>query len=197
MVAIPTVPSFVPGDTSITKLQQLSDAVSFISDNDIRPMFKVYKTATAAITINTWTALPGGTQGYDNDGFFGAGVSFTPIIQTQGYYGFEGCVPLLTTTTAIGQRISFFLTAGANNPNLTAGGTFRFGLRGGNSVSTTGNDTAQCTSDQCPLALYPGDSVALQVFVDTAVSTNFNANASYISGRFVPMFTGYWLRSAP
>jgi hypothetical protein len=196
MATIPTVPAFVAGDTSITRLQQLSDAIAFLSDIDIRPMFKVYKTATAAITANTWTTLPGGTQDYDNDGFFSSGVSFTPVIQTAGYYGFEGCVPLLTGTTAIGQRASFLLTAGANNPNLAAGGTSRFGLRGGTSVSTTGNDTSQCCSDQATIPLYPGDTVAFQVFTDTAVSTNFNANASYISGRFVPYFTGFWLRNA-
>jgi hypothetical protein len=104
---------------------------------------------------------------------------------------------LLTGTTAIGQRISFLLTAGANNPNLGTGLTRRFGMRGSNSVSTTGNDTATCLSDHSPFALYPGDVVALQYFVDTAVSSSFNNNTSYISGRFVPSYNGYWLRTAP
>jgi hypothetical protein len=197
MAVLPTIPSFTVGDTSVTKLQQLSDAIGFLSDIDFRPMFKVYKTATASITLNTWTTLPGGTQDYDNDGFFSSGVSFAPTIQTQGYYAFEACVPLLTGTSTIGERIAFLMTAGANNPNLAPGGTFRFGLRGGNSVSTTANDTAQCTSDLSPMGLYPGDTVALQVFVDATTSTNFNANASYISGRVVPMFMGYWTRTAP
>jgi hypothetical protein len=197
MATLPTVPAFVTGDTSITKLQQLSDAVGFLSDMDIRPTFRVYKTATAALTSGAWATLPGGTLDYDNDGFFSAGVGFNPTIQTQGHYCFEACVPFLTGTTAIGQRISILLTAGANNPNLTVGTTRRFGMRGGNSVSTTGNDTATCMSDHSPFGLYPGDVVALQVFVDTNVSTSFNSNTSYISGRFVPSFNGYWIRTAP
>jgi hypothetical protein len=197
MAVIPTVPSFVTGDTSVTKLQQLSDAVAFLVDIDIRPIFRVYKTASSALTVGAWTKLPGGTLDIDNDNFFSAGIGFNPTIQTAGHYAFEACVPLLTGTTAIGQRISFLLTAGANNPNLGTGLTRRFGMRGGNSVSTTGNDTSTCTADHSPFALYPGDVVELQTYVDTAVSSSFNNNVSYISGRFVPSFTGYWIRQAP
>lgn len=197
MATLPTVPTFVDGDTSITKLQQISDAVSFLSDITTRPYFKVYKTASVSLTINTWTTISFGTVDYDNDGFNSGSGPFAPVINTQGYYRFEGCVPLLTGATAISQRIAFLLTAGSNNPNLTVGSTLRFGLRGGNSVSTASNDTTQCSSEISPIGLYNGDSVALQVYVDTTVSTGFNANNSYISGRSILYFSGYWMRSAP
>lgn len=196
MATLPTVPSFTTGDTSITKLQQLSDAVAFLSDADIRPMFHITKNSTFTPSLTTWQTLSGGTLIYDNDGFLSGGVSFAPTIRTQGYYAFEGCVPF-TTSALMHVKVSMLFTAGASNPGFVAGTTIRFGMRDSNTNATAGNDTAFCVADDCPAALYPGDTVALQVWTDTAVSTGFNNNISYISGRLVPSFTGYWIRTAP
>lgn len=196
MTTIPTVPSFVAGDTSITKLQQLSDAVLFLSDCDVRPLFHIIKNSTFTPALSTWQTLSGGTNIYDNDGFLSSGTSFAPTIRTQGYYAFEGCVPW-TTGALMHVKISFLFTAGASNPGFVAGSTIRFGMRDSNTNATAANDTAFCAADECPAALYPGDTVAMQVWTDTAVSTGFNNNTSYISGRIVPNFTGYWLRTAP
>jgi hypothetical protein len=197
MAVLPTVPTFVTNDTSLTRLQQLSAAVAFLSDLDIKPAFHVYKTGTSSITLNTWTTVPGGTLAYDSDNFFSAGVNFNPTIQTQGYYAFEGLVPWLTGITGIAQRCAFLFTAGSSNPGFTAGTTVRFGMRGGSSTSTASNDTVQCTADEAPMALYTGDRVAFQVWADTTTTLNNNNNLSYISGRFVPNYTGHWLRTAP
>lgn len=196
MPVLPTVPSFSAGDTSVTKLQQLSDAIGFLSDVDTRPLFHVEKNSSMALVANTWTTLSGGTLVYDNDGFFSTGTSFAPTIRTQGYYTFEGSIPFLTGA-GMHIRVAMLFTAGASNPNFTAGATVRFGLRDGNTNAQASQDTAICCSDQAPMGLYPSDTVALQCWSDTAVSTGFNTNTSYISGRLVPNFTGYWLRTAP
>lgn len=199
MATIPTVPTFNAGDTSLLKLQQLSQAVSFLADVTTKPAFHVYKTSTQSITLNTWTipSNTGCTIAYDNDNCFGGTAKFTATINTQGYWVFEGCGPWATTATGISARVSFVLTAGANNPNLAPAGTIRFANRGGLSTGTASTDTVLVSAAVSPIALYSGDTVAFQVWCDATTTLNINNNASFISGRFVTNFTGHWLRTAP
>lgn len=198
MVAIPTVPAFVANDTSLIRLQQLSTAVAFLSDCDIKPVMHMFKNSSAAILAGTWTTLPGGSIAYDNDNMLGGSASsFSVTIQTRGYYAAEACAPWLTGATAIQQKAAFLFTAGSSNPNFALNATSRFGIRGGNSCSTATTDTCQVISAMVPMGLYPGDKIAFQIWTDTAATVNNNVNANYVSGRFVPNFTMTWIRTAP
>jgi hypothetical protein len=197
MATLPTVPSFVANDSSLTKLQQLSGAVDFLVNTGTRPILHIYKVSASSITASTWTTVPGGTIAYDSDNMTGGSATFAPTIKTQGYYSFEGCAQWATGTTGIFQRVSFLFTAGSGNPNFTLGTTVRFGLRGGNSTTTAANDTVQCTTAVSPMGLYVNDTVAMQVWTDVTTNILNNSNVSYISGRFVLNLTAFWLRTAP
>jgi len=191
MATLPTVPSFVAGDTSITKLQQLSAAVGFLCDDDIRPTWHIYATSTQAISATTFTTRTFDSVIYDNDGVY---VSPGVTIVTQGYYMMETCIPIShTAASSRHAQVYFLFTAGANNPHFTAGTTLKFGASGFPTSSVANEDFDIVARDICPNVLFPGDKIAVQAWTDAAATFLTNSNASYISGRFVPNFTGQWL----
>lgn len=194
MATLPIVPAFVAGDTSITKLQQLSQAVSFLVDCDVRPTWHMYQTTTTAITGSTWTTPGTKTIAYDDDGV-AISTAMIATIVTQGYYAVEACLPIRTLAGAQSTDCAFLVTAGPNNPHHVNGTTTFFGQRGNNSFAGTGGDATGSISDICPWVLFPGDTVQPQAWISAAATMDFNTNTTYLNGRFVTNFTGYWLRT--
>ena len=190
MATLPTVPTFVANDTSVTKLAQLSQAVSFLIDCDTRPAWHFYRTTTFSLA-NGWN-IPGYTVvAYDSDGVQSSGSA---VIVTQGYYACEGCSDI-SNPSGIVMDLSFQVTFGANNPHHTNGTTLVFGQRGG-SWLTPSADPAFTIGDICPAVLYPGDKVDFRTYVNaTGQTLNKNVNAAFNEGRFVANFTGYFLRT--
>lgn len=195
MATLPTLPTFVAGDTSITKLQQLAYFAQFLSVCDVRPTYHAYKTATQAIPGNTFTVLSGGTVAYDNDGQSTPSGSMVSTIQTQGYYACEMTAGFKQTGTSIDCYVAFLWTAGSSNPNFTAGATQRFGIRSNKSGTATAADNVLCSSDITPNVCYPGDTISPEVFCLTGLTINVNnSSQTTFQGRFNVSFTNYWLR---
>lgn len=191
---IPVPPVFPVQDSSLANLQALSYAVSFIANNDIKPTWHLYKTATTALAANSWQTVNFGSVAFDSANVSdGQGA----VVTTAGYYAVEGCLPVQAGAGGIAAWISFLFVAGPNNPNASPGSQITFGLRGGTATSTAGDDFTLNSSAIAPLCLYPGDGLYLQAYVTGAVSTNVNNNSSYTAGRFVPNFTGTWIRQGP
>lgn len=100
MSTIPTIPTFTAGAPTLTQLNQLSYATSFICDADIRPTWHyIMFSGTQSLTANTWTPVAFDHAIYDNDGVLNAGVTHGAAIKTQGYYRVEACIDVQLTTT--------------------------------------------------------------------------------------------------
>ena len=129
MSTLPTVPSFTNGDTSILKLQQLAQAVSFLVDCDTggKPTGHIYKGVTQALTAGSWSSQNLNQNAWLNDPTY---VNPGITIQTQGYYTCEGHIGALYPSANFAFYIRLLLTAGTNNP-LGNGVTVPFGERGG------------------------------------------------------------------
>lgn len=194
MATLPTVPTFAFGDSSITNLQNLSNAVSFLVDCDVRPLFHGYQATTTAMSASTFTTPGTKTVAYDDDGVLISTAMIATIV-TQGYYCFEACIPIQTLATLQNTDFIFLVTAGANNPHHTNGTTTLFGQRGVLGGAGTGNDNTACISDICPWVLFPGDTVQPRGWINAAATMDFNRNATFTAGRYVNNFTGYWLRT--
>lgn len=195
MATLPTVPSFATNDSSLSNLQALAYAVSFLSDMTYSPSWHLYTGSTHTVAANTIITESFPLVAYDNDGLNdGTGV----VIQTQGYYAVEFALDF--TVGANTQRTMgwFQHTAGANNPNFTNGTTRIFGGSGLTSANVfTNEDLAICGSDVCPYVLYPGDMIRVQYNSDTACTRQTNLNTGYMGARWVPNFTGTFLRPGP
>lgn len=195
MTALPTVPGPFADDTapSLTQLQQLSGAVSFLSDATFRPLWHLYK-ASGASLVSGWNVIAGpGSVAYDNDGVHQGGL-FAATIVTQGYYSVEACLGIKPNATATAFMAGFTFTAGAGNPHNAPGTVIRFGARGGSSVNDNTADSWLTPADDCPQVCYPGDILAPAVYVSGAQTLSVNSSPvpSYISGRFNLNFTGFW-----
>lgn len=192
MATLPTVPTFGTNDSSLTNLQNLSGAVNFLINCGVRPLWHFIRTATFSLATG-WNNPGYSTVIYDDDGVQSTGVA---SIITQGYYAVEGCVDILGTVSGVNFDTRFLLTAGPNNPHLTNGTTRIFGQRGGATTAVASQDTAVTVADICPIVCYPQDTIQLNTWVQTGPQTlEFNNNGSYISGRFVANFTGYFVRT--
>ncbi len=197
MALLPVIPNFDEDDSSLSKLQDLVYAVAFLSDADITPVYHAYDSAvTNSITTGAWRSIPGGTIAYDSDnqGTI-SNNKYGVNIVTQGLYLFEGCADF-ATGSQISVAISFFLTAGANNPHLAPASTKRFGLRETSSPGPASQDAVVTNSDYSPFPLYPGDQVILMCSVSSTVNQVPLANTSYLQGRFVTNFTSRWVAYA-
>lgn len=189
---IPQVPTFTASAPAITDLNNLSYAVQFLVQQDVRPTWNFFATTTDAIAANTWTALPFVNTAFDCDGVAALGSA---QIVTQGKYAVEACISMQAGANKDEFVGCFIFQAGHNNPNFAFNTTMRFGHRGSH-TSVTGSanaDNAMCLSDIAPMILYPGDLLGVQVFFSAAHTVDFNQNTSYIQGRFVTKFTGYLL----
>lgn len=195
---LPSVPAFTAGAPTIAQLNALSYAVQFLAVDDLRPCWSFFMyTGTQSVSASTWTNVA-----FDHTAFDSDGVQSYPfaVIKTQGYYALTACVQFIANanTTDL-YSAAFLFTAGASNPNFTAGTTKQFGYRG-SSLSFTGSaaaDNAVCLSSPTQVVCYPGDKLSVQVFISSAHTLDFNQNTSYIRGRFATKFTGHWLRTGP
>lgn len=199
MAQLPTIPAFTQGESgpaNLANLQNLANAVAFLANMDVRPTWKMYKAGTLALVANTWTNLGLGQKAFDSDNICTVGASSLVTIKTQGYYALEICAQVISGTTATLFELAFLFTAGANNPHIVNGTTKRFGRRGGQTASSTASAcSASCTADIAPIVMFPGDTIAPQVNVQSALTLQNNANGAYDAGRFAVTFTGQWLRT--
>jgi hypothetical protein len=193
MATIPTVPSFTDDTVpSIADLNDLSQAVSFLSNVAVRPAWHFYKTATQVITLSTQTVVAYNYVALDSDGVFTSGGIAT--IVTQGYYVTEACAGFLAGGASMSAQAEFLVTAGSSNPNHSASSTLVYGTTGGLAPDTANEDYQLCISAPCPWVLYPGDKIAVRVFSTATVDLAYNENVSYVKGRFAANFTGYYKR---
>ena len=190
---IPVIPTFVDGDTSVAKLRQLSEAVSFVSNAEKFPMWHFYRTSTFTMaTAGTWYTVPMNVTAFDSDR---VGSNGTVTIVTQGYYSCEACLPFQTQTVVNNAVGSFLFTAGVSNPHYSSGTQIVFGLKYGRMIAGTGMDEAVTLDDLCPVVCFPGDTIAVQAqggVANTVIDINNPVGAT--EGRFVPNFTGRWVR---
>lgn len=190
---IPTVPTFVTGDTSVTKLRQLSQCVSFVTCAQNYPVWHLYRLSTFTLTTaNTWYSIPWTATAFDSDR---VGSTTGVTIVTQGYYTCEGCVPFVTQSSANNAWVAFLFTAGPSNPHYSSGSTIQFGLKSQRVIGATGADEVLSPSDMCPAVCYPGDTIVLQAnggLSNTVI--DYNNPTSYTAGRFNCNFTGRWVR---
>lgn len=190
---IPTVPTFVNGDTSITKLRQLSQCVSFVTNAQSYPVWHLYRHSTFSVTpANTWVTVPMTATAFDSDRV-GTGSGVT--IVTQGYYTCEACVPFVSQASVNNGWAAFLWTAGPANANFSAGTTVQFGLKAGRIIAATGSDEVLSPADMCPVVCYPGDTIVVQANVainNTVIDVNNPTSA--FAGRFTCNFTGRWVR---
>jgi hypothetical protein len=195
MATLPTIPTFASNDSSLTNLQELSYAVSFLSNANVRPFWHIYQSGGGeGLTSSAWSVVNFNTKAFDSDGVYDApGVE----IVTEGYYSLTACIPIIGLATTEGQVCSFKLTGGTNNPNLASGATFMHGYAGSASCTSASVDNALCLADISPICLYAGDLVQVQVWPAAGMTMDYNRNVSYEQGRWVPNFTGQWIRNGP
>lgn len=196
---LPSVPTFTAGAPSIAQLNALSYAVSFLVDDDVRPIWKVFLfNGTQALTASVWNNVTFDHVAIDSDGVStGAGTKSVPAIVTQGIYDLEACVQL-EAVAGTGQMFTtaFLFTAGANNPHFAPNATQYFGY-GASRISSTAQaaaDNAMCIASTTPMVCYPGDKLNVAIFPSAAYTLDFNENpnTSYIQGRLATLFTGMW-----
>lgn len=190
---LPVIPSFTDGDYSMAKLRQLSQAVSFVSNAEKYPMWHFYRTSLLTMaTANTWYTVPMDDIAFDSDR---VNVGGKVTIVTPGYYACEACLPFQTQATSNNAIGSFLFTAGVANPHYASGTQITFGLQFGRSIDASGMDEVISLDDLCPVVCFPGDTIVVQAqgaIANTVIDVNNPTGAT--EGRFVPNFTGRWVR---
>jgi hypothetical protein len=192
---LPTIPTFVTGDTSLQKLQQLSQAVSMCSVASNYPLWRFYKNITQVLTANAWNPVHCTVIAIDTDGVFTTADGSATIV-TQGYYECEGCVPFAGQASSFLTQANFMFTAGPNNPHYTSGSQVFFGgVASWAGYTASGVDAVVGTAGKCPYVCYPGDNLALRTYALGAMTINSGQNGSATAGWFTPQFSGRWIRS--
>lgn len=194
---VPTVPTFVAGDISIAKIQQLSACVLWVSNAAYFPVWHLYKGPTTGqgVSATTWTSVVFSNTAYDSDGVSTGGGGSSITIHTQGYYVVEACVPVQTLSTSFDFYAGFLWTAGDLNPHYAAGTTRQFGIRSGWSATGTGMDETLCPSDVVPVVCYPDDTIAVQIYSAVGCTIDASTPASAVADRFTCNFTGRFVRT--
>lgn len=161
MATLPTVPSFSVGEVpNATKLNQLSGAVSFVSQVPIVVSLK--RNATQAITAATATAVQWNVSEVDSDSMHSNVTNPSRLTaQTQGYYWLHSCLAF-SIPSAQEYQAYFQQTTGSNNP-LGSGVTQVFGAAASLSVSNT-SDTMCLSIRSLTPCLYVNDYVEVIVF---------------------------------
>lgn len=193
---LPTVPTFTAGSPSISQLNQLSYAAQFLAVADTLPQWTLFRhSSTQSVSATTWTKVAFDHTAVDSDSVWS---SPDAVIKTQGYYRLGASITMETNANAGDMFIGAFLfTAGASNPHFTAGTLEYFGYRG-NSLANTGAaaaDNTVCLSCPTQAVCYPGDKLAVVIYITAAHTLDINNNSSYIQGRFACTFTGQWIRT--
>jgi hypothetical protein len=194
MATVPTVPTFTDGTApSAANMEALAQAVNFLVDCDQRPIWHFLAVAGQAIPSNAFTTVKYTNVAVDSDAVF-TSASGTATIVTQGYYDMEYCLGIQSAASGASFSTRFIVTAGTHNPNHTSGTQIFNICQSSLCAATAATDTVAASAWQCPWVLYPGDNVAVQIDTTVALNTTFNFNTSFIDGRFVANFTGYYSR---
>jgi hypothetical protein len=168
MATLPTVPVFSFAETpTVVKLNQLSAAVSFVTQMPIVVSCK--KNATQSIPITLNTAVLWDVEETDTDNMHSTSTNpsrFTCV--TQGYYKFHATVTATTTSTAAFTYMWFQQTTGSSNP-LGAGHTQMFGVIGSQSGTTTADFKSYTMNSMTP-CLYPGDYIEVYMYSTVAIT---------------------------
>lgn len=198
---IPTIPTFTAGAPTLTQLNQLAYAASFLVDHGVRPTWKfIASSISGTVTAATWTVAPFNDSIYDSDGVWTSGSSGATIV-TQGYYRLESCVQVQNLATKVNFATAFKWTAGIHTP-YSAQSPYWFGYRGVSmSVTGSGSGTqAGVNAAITPIPMYPGDLLQVMLFVGGSTNAILEANdnagqpAAYMNGRMSLQFTGRWAR---
>lgn len=173
MATLPTVPSFVANEVpTVAKLNQLSNAASFVSQVPIVVSLK--KNATQAVTASTNTAVIWDVNEVDTDSMQSTITNPSRLTaKTQGYYKLHATISANVTAVAAYTSIWFQQTTGANNPK-GAGVTQIFGAAGSLSGVTTTDFKAFTISSLTP-CLFINDYV--EVFIFSAVAVTIQTRA--------------------
>ena len=191
---LPVVPSFTAGESNVQHLQQLSNAVSFLSVGANYPVFRAIKTATLALTAGSWQTIPYTTIELDTDSMHNAANGGIQI-NTQGYYRFEASLELQSPGSNDVMALSFLLTVGPNNANYSNGTTLRFGGMSTTFNATSNVDGAFTQADICPYVLYPNDTVVVQAYPSVNCTTDTLTNSGATAGWFAPQMSARWIRT--
>jgi len=198
---LPTLPTVGPGAPSITDLNNLSYAASFLIDHSVRPTWKfVNRGSNLSVSANTWTAVTWETNIFDSDGVAPVGINWNnATIVTQGYYHVEAAVQPENLGSRQNFVMAFKWTAGSSSP-YTGQSPAWFGFRG-TTMGVTGSGSACQTgviAATTPVPMYPGDQIQVMTFITAAAILEDNDNAGqptiYMNGRVSMQFTGRWLR---
>lgn len=177
MATLPAIPSFATDEApSISKLNQMSTAVQFLTTMPIVVSLK--RSSTQAVAANTNTPVQWNAEEVDSDGMHSASNASRLTCVTQGYYKFRATIAMTELTSTAYMSVWFQQTTGVNNP-AGAGTTVIFGRTSFYSNSDTGVTeyrTANVTS-MTP-CLYVGDYVEVYCFSSLATSLFFNWFAS-------------------
>lgn len=197
MVARPTAPVFAANDSSLTKLQALSDSVAMAGV--VQVGWNLEKASDQGpLTAGANTVITFGTVYFDPDGVSGSSGA---VIVTPGYYDCEAQLPFSNTASANQTCIGFFrVTTGSNNP-LGSGVTYQFG--GGNDLTTGSGDEMSLIIFGTSPMLYAGDTVVVMLKVTgtgVTVSHTWNNSGNNDLGGFADggaTFTGALVSEGP
>jgi hypothetical protein len=184
MATLPTVPSFTFGETpSIAKLNQLANAVSFVSQMPIVVSLKTgsgQSIAAGADTPVQWTQ-----KEVDTDGMFSFSANTQLTCQTQGYYKMHVTVAA-NIPSHENYEIELQQTTGVNNPAGSGHNVWFAGMSSGSSAMTA--DTQSVSVSAITPCLYVGDYVQVLFYCSAAVSVNAalgtgnTDNAGFVDG---------------
>lgn len=171
MATIPTVPSFVTGETpSIAKLNQLAACVSFACVLPAYCALSGSQTLTSgSVAALTWTT------GTDRDGGHSNSVNPTRYTaQTAGYYSMSCSVTFAGNTS--GGRLAYFqVTTGSGNPG-GAGITTLFGDKASPPPSSAGRLARLDLGITTPY-MYAGDYV--EVYAEQTSGSSLSTASCY------------------
>jgi hypothetical protein len=199
MATLPVFPTFAIQETpTLTKLQQLAGAVSFVSEVPIVVSLK--RSSTQSITAATATAVQWNVSEVDSDGMHSNVTNPSRLTaQTQGFYRMHATLAL-SIPSAQEYKAYFQQTTSTNNP-LGSGVTQIFAGSASLSVTTT-SDIASLSIRSLTPCLYVGDYV--EVFVFAGASCNLQSgfdNTGTLDfagfGDGASCLTGYYVCEGP
>lgn len=172
MATLPTIPGFSYQEVpTVTKLNQLAGAVSFVTQMPIVASLK--RSSTQSITASTSTAVQWNVSEVDSDGMHSNSTNPSRLTaQTQGYYRVHAVLTLSQTGTAAEYQGWFQQTTGSNNP---AGSGHTIVFSGDASLSdATSTDMVSISLRSLTPCLYIGDYI--EAYVNTGVSCSLQYN---------------------
>jgi len=172
MATLPTIPSFSYQETpTLTKMQNLSGAVSFVSGLPI--MISLKTNTNQSVAANTATAVQWLVSECDSDSMHSTSTNTSRLTAvTQGYYRLH-TVLALSFSASKEYQAYFRQTTGSSNP-LGAGVQQTFGGDAGESPASASFSTMCVGLRSLTPCLYAGDYVEVVVQVAAAVNLVYN-----------------------